>query len=62
MKEKLKQKFIPSRSQLFKDLFYLRQGGLSVTEYKLKFEKLIFECSFHIHHLPTLYMFYNNLT
>ena len=30
MKEKLKEKFIPSRSRVFKKLFYLCQGDLSV--------------------------------
>ena len=60
MKEKLKKEIIPSRPRLFKDLFYLHQRDLSVIEYKLKFEELIFECSFEIN-LPTIYMFYNGL-
>ena len=34
---------------------------MSLTEYKLKFEELVFECDFQIHHLPTIYMFYNGL-
>jgi len=34
---------------------------LSVTEYKLKFEELVFESGFQIYHLPTIYMFYNSL-
>ena len=64
MKEKLKEEFIPSRSRLFKELFYLHQGDLSVTEYKLKFEELVFECGFQMNHLSTTYicMFYNGLT
>jgi len=63
MKEKLKKKFIPSKSRLFKELFYLHQEDLSVTEYKLKFEELVFECGFQMNHLPTTYicMFYNGL-
>jgi len=52
MKEKLKEKFIPSRSRVFKELFYLRQRDLSVTKYKLKLEELVFECRFKINHLP----------
>ena len=54
MKEKLKEEFIPSR--LFKKLFYLRQEDLSVTDYKLKFKELVFECSFRIDHLSTIYV------
>ena len=42
-------------------LIYLRQGDLPVTEYKLKFEELVFECDFQINHLPTRHMFYNRL-
>jgi len=61
MKEMLKEKFIPSRSRLFKELFNLRYRDLSVTEYKLKFEEFVFECSFQINYLPTIYMFYNDL-
>jgi len=41
-------------------LFYLRQEDLFVAEYKLKFEELVFECDLQIHHLPTIYMFYND--
>jgi len=52
----MKEKFILSRSRLFKELFYLRQGDLSVTEYKLKFEKFDFECGFQIKPLPTMYI------
>ena len=59
MKEKLKKKFIPSESRVFKELFYLRQGDLSVTKYKLKFEKFVFKCGFKIH-LSTMYMFYTD--
>jgi len=59
MKENVREKFIPSRSRVFKELFYLRQGDLSVIEYKLKCEELVFECDFKIRHLPTIYMFYN---
>ena len=33
---------------------------MSVTEYKLKFEDLVFECGFKID-LPIIYMFYNGL-
>jgi len=61
MKEKLKEKFIPFKSRVFKELFYLRQGGLSVTEYKLKFKELVFECGFKINHFPTIYLFYNGM-
>ena len=61
MKEKLKKKFIPFKSRVFKELFYLRQGGLSVTEYKLKFKELVFECGFKINHFPTIYLFYNGM-
>ena len=57
MKKKIKKKFIPSKSRLFKDLFYLRQGDLSATEYKLKFEELVFECGFQINHLPIIYIY-----
>ena len=32
-----------------------------ITEYKLKFEELLFECGFQIDHLHTIYMFYNKL-
>jgi len=46
MKEKLKEKIIPSKSQVFKELFYLRKGDLSVTEHKLKFKEFVFECGF----------------
>jgi len=41
------------RSQLFKELFYLRQRDLSVMEYKLKFDELVFKYDFKIDHLPT---------
>ena len=34
---------------------------MSITEYKLKFEELVFECGFKIRQLPTIYMFYNIL-
>jgi len=46
---------------VFKELFYLRQGDLSITKYKLKFEKLVFERGFQINHLPTIYMFCHGL-
>ena len=61
MKGKHKKKFILSRSRVFKELFYLRQGDLSLTDYKLKFEELVFKCGFEIDHLPIIYMFYNRL-
>jgi len=54
-RKSFKEKFIPSRSRLFIKLFYLCQEDLSVLEYKLKFDNLIFECSFQIDHLPTIY-------
>jgi len=34
---------------------------LSIIEFKLKFEELVFECDFQITHLPSIYMFYNGL-
>jgi len=55
MKEKLNKKFILSRSWLFKELFYLRKGDLYVTEYKLKFEEIVFEYDFQIY-LLTIYI------
>ena len=61
MEEKLEENFIPSRFRVFKELFYLRLGDLSVIEYKLKYEELAFECGFKIHHFPTIYMFYKGL-
>ena len=60
MQEKLKEKFMPFRFLVFKE-FYLHQGDLFVTEYKLKFEELVFECDFQINHLSIIYIFYNSL-
>ena len=63
MKEKFKEKIIPSsyRARLLEESFYLRQGDLSVIKYMLKFEEIIFRYGFQIDHLPIIYMFYNGL-
>jgi len=61
MKEKPKEKFIPSKSRVFKELFYLRRGDFPVTEYNLKIKKLVFEYGFEIDHLSTIYRFNNGL-
>jgi len=54
---KAEKKFILSRSRVFKELFYLRQEDLSVTEYKLKFEELVFECGFKIQQLFIIFIY-----
>jgi len=46
MKEKLKEKFIPSHflQENFSKLHHLKQGSLSVKEYTREFEQLLIKC------------------
>lgn len=50
MKKSQWKKIIPSSygAWFLEELFYLFQGDLSITEYKLKFEELVFRYGFQI--------------